>query len=106
MVVNCNWIRVGKEGRGADLAIVAVIGFILVHVLLFIVYKAVITVQRFCASGIMNDAKSTKTLEPKSVVATAPQATVQRRRQTYFIFTALAALLILPIIIGWTELLH
>ena len=66
MVVNCNWIRVGKEGRGVDLAIVAVIAFVLVHVLLFIVYKVVITVQRFCA-------KSTKTLEPtSSAVATAP----------------------------------
>ena len=106
MVVNCNWIRVGKEGRGADLAVVAVIAFILVHVLLFIVYRTVITVQRFCG-GTMNDAKSTKTLEPtSSVVAMVPPGTVQRRRQAYFIFTALAALLILPIIIGWTELLH
>ena len=104
MVVNCNWIRVGKEGRGADLAVVAVIAFILVHVLLFIVYRAVITVQRFCG-GTMNDAKSTKTLEPtSSVVAMVPPGTVQRRRQAYFIFTALAALFTLSIIIGWIEL--
>ena len=106
MVVNCNWIRVGKESHGADLAVVAVIAFILVHVLLFIVYGSYndATILRYK----MNKEKSTKTLYPtSSVVATkVPPATMQRRRQTYFIVTTLVALFTLSIIISWAGLFH